>query len=315
MAKRKQETNSRDSEMVVSVRKVVRLLSQSEKGRVILPQLEARFSKVYTFVEQESKYLYWASLLDNEIGKAKRPLSSTHPNDRVFALIRAMLERTSSHVFANIIATMTGSGFTVEAIARVIIEASVNVTYILKSDPPANLVRYLYSHVDKERKELEQWLRSLHELTGDELTYHQNRIATKERLLQDFEQITAQLAEDVGIQASQRAWPSIAERFRAIGKEVEYRTVYASLCSQVHGDAEDIFNVHLVESMQMAGLAESMAMGNTMFQRTALRFSMIYFMQAVSAFAKVYSFQKLYKKAQEGQGDIQAIQYTVGFEA
>ena len=38
-------------------------------------------------------------------------------------------------------------------------------------------------------------------------------------------------------------WPtSIFDRFREIGKEVGYRTVYVALCSQAHNDAEDILN-------------------------------------------------------------------------
>jgi len=37
-------------------------------------------------------------------------------------------------------------------------------------------------------------------------------------------------------------WPSIFDRFKEIGNEVGYRTVYAALCSQAHNDAEDVLN-------------------------------------------------------------------------
>lgn len=37
-------------------------------------------------------------------------------------------------------------------------------------------------------------------------------------------------------------WPNIFDRFKEIDKEVEYRTVYAALCSQAHNDAEDALN-------------------------------------------------------------------------
>ncbi len=38
------------------------------------------------------------------------------------------------------------------------------------------------------------------------------------------------------------AWPSVFDRFKHIGKELTYRTVYAALCSQSHNDAEDLLN-------------------------------------------------------------------------
>jgi hypothetical protein len=38
----------------------------------------------------------------------------------------------------------------------------------------------------------------------------------------------------------------LADRFRAIGDEVDYRVLYAAMCSQTHNDAEDLFNTFVL---------------------------------------------------------------------
>ena len=46
----------------------------------------------------------------------------------------------------------------------------------------------------------------------------------------------------VNFDAVDLKWPSIFDRFKETKGEVNYRTVYAALCSQAHNDAEDILN-------------------------------------------------------------------------
>jgi hypothetical protein len=47
---------------------------------------------------------------------------------------------------------------------------------------------------------------------------------------------------DIDFDNNNVKWPNIFERFRALNKEVEYRTLYMALCSQAHNDAEDVLN-------------------------------------------------------------------------
>ena len=42
--------------------------------------------------------------------------------------------------------------------------------------------------------------------------------------------------------AKANAWPNLIDRLSALDRRLEYRTVYAAMCSQAHHDAEDILN-------------------------------------------------------------------------
>lgn len=54
--------------------------------------------------------------------------------------------------------------------------------------------------------------------------------------------LTQDFASGAGITRPPQPWPKIADRFKAVGNEVDHRVLYAAMCSQTHNDAEDLFN-------------------------------------------------------------------------
>lgn len=133
-----------------------------------------------------------------------------------------------------------------EALCRTAIEGSVNLHYVSLGDSMAKQIAYFKHHLATERKQNLAWRRSVENSSypGEVKVHHLQRIADKDDTLDHYEYgLKTSLALcNVDFDAVVEKWPSIFDRFREIGEEVGYRTVYAALCSQAHNDAEDILN-------------------------------------------------------------------------
>ena len=133
-----------------------------------------------------------------------------------------------------------------EALCRTAIEGSVNLHYVSLGDSMTKQIAYFKHHLATERKQNQSWKRSIESSSypDDAKAHHLQRISDKDDTLEHYEYgLKTSLALcDVDFDVVETKWPSIFDRFKDIGDEVGYRTVYAALCSQAHNDAEDILN-------------------------------------------------------------------------
>ncbi|HHR1158751.1 TPA: DUF5677 domain-containing protein [Raoultella ornithinolytica] len=133
-----------------------------------------------------------------------------------------------------------------EALCRTAIEGSVNLHYISLGDSMAKQISYFKNHLETERKQNQNWKRSIEDSSySDEAKAdHLQRFADKDRILDQYEYAlkTSLALNNIDFDEVDLKWPSIFDRFKEIGQEVEYRTIYAALCSQTHNDAEDSLN-------------------------------------------------------------------------
>lgn len=133
-----------------------------------------------------------------------------------------------------------------EALCRTAIEGSVNLHYISLGDSMTKQISYFKNHIETERKQNKNWKRSIEDSTySDEAkAEHLQRISDKDRTLDHYEYAlkTSFALSNIDFDIVSLKWPSIFERFKEIGQEVGYRTIYAALCSQAHNDAEDSLN-------------------------------------------------------------------------
>lgn len=133
-----------------------------------------------------------------------------------------------------------------EALCRTAIEGSVNLHYVSLSNSMTKQIAYFKHHLATERKQNQAWRRSIESSSypDNAKAHHLQRISDKDDALDNYEyglKVSLALC-DVDFDVVESKWPSIFDRFREIGDEVGYRTVYAALCSQAHNDAEDILN-------------------------------------------------------------------------
>lgn len=133
-----------------------------------------------------------------------------------------------------------------EALCRTAIEGSVNLHYVSLDDSMTKQISYFKHHLATERKQNQAWKRSVEESSypDNAKVHHLEKISEKDKSLDVYEHAlkTSLALCDVDFDAVDSKWPNVFERFKEIGDEVGYRTVYAALCSQAHNDAEDVLN-------------------------------------------------------------------------
>ncbi len=108
-------------------------------------------------------------------------------------------------------------------------------------------ISYFKKYIETERRQNINWKKSVESsgYTEEGKKIHYDRITKKEDALSIYENLLRESLSLAGVNYndSDYKWPSIFDRFKEIGDEVGYRTVYVALCSQAHNDAEDILNI------------------------------------------------------------------------
>lgn len=141
---------------------------------------------------------------------------------------------------------LVGQFPSVEALCRTAIEGAVNLHYVSLGDSIGKQIAYFKYHLITERKQNQNWKTSIErsEYPKEVKEHHLRKIKEKYDTLDFYESSLRESLNLAGINFDKAnlKWPSIFDRFKEIGNEVGYRTVYAALCSQAHNDAEDILN-------------------------------------------------------------------------
>lgn len=150
-----------------------------------------------------------------------------------------------------------------EALSRTALEGAVNLHFVSIGDSMGKQIAYFKKYLETERRQNENWKKSVQESNYpvDAKEHHFERINTKETSLDHYEDMLKRSLSLAGVNydVSDMKWPSIFERFREIGDEVGYRTVYAALCSQAHNDAEDVLNSIMARvSANVQGLEDAL---------------------------------------------------------
>ncbi len=159
-----------------------------------------------------------------------------------WGMVRAMILRGFAHADAGFVCLAAGSAATSEVVSRVVLESALHVLYILEQDGVGRLYDYLASYVAQERSELAKWEAVLRGMPDEEAAVHRQEIERKREAIDQQDVIVRTFAADAGIARPSQPWPKVADRFRALGDEVDHRVLYAAMCSQAHNDAEDLFN-------------------------------------------------------------------------
>ncbi|TCK90845.1 DUF5677 domain-containing protein [Paraburkholderia sp. BL9I2N2] len=148
-----------------------------------------------------------------------------------------------------------------EALCRTAIESAVNLQYASYGDDVGNVIAYFRLYLATERDQNKSWLKSVEKSNGpnEEKEYHRDCIRKKYENLDVCENALRESFSIMGIDFDSRrgSWPSIFDRFCKINKEIDYRTIYAALCSQAHNDPEDILNNLMSRIIQIDGIEEN----------------------------------------------------------
>lgn len=180
-----------------------------------------------------------------------------------------------------------------EALCRTAVESAVNLHYASCGDDVGNVLAYFRNYIATERGQNKTWLTSVEKSNypPEAKDHHRALIEDKERSLDLYEDALRKSLSIINIDYDNHpgSWPSIFDRFSKIGKEVDYRTIYAALCSQAHNDPEDILNNLMSRIVEFDGYAESVEIEKYVFSLNMVLISICFYVEASAMYLAKYN--------------------------
>jgi hypothetical protein len=209
-------------------------------------------------------------------------------SDPSVGLVLNLLHRNFEHAEAAILALVTGSGSSAEVVARASVESSVNILYILAGDPVARLRAYFDYYLESVDAQVLKWKAQLTELNENEAAIHQaaldRRVAANAHV--------RRVVDGVFGSARERWAKNINERFKCIGESLGYRTFYARMSSEAHGDAEETLR-YFIGRISDETVLEAMALETVWATRFYIYYAVSFFLRASLTYARNYALSKV----------------------
>lgn len=140
-----------------------------------------------------------------------------------------------------------------EILSRSVFESAVTTAFIVKKDPSQRFAQFFRAYVRTEREQNLKWSREVEGTPLKAQTDHRKRINQKYEAMDAYEEFIALYIAHCEIDPKKTdTWPSLIDRLTELGRRIDYRTVYAAMCSQSHHDAEDVLNHFLANSLKGA---------------------------------------------------------------
>jgi len=211
-----------------------------------------------------------------------------HETEYSHGLVKTMLKRAYDHVEASIVALVTDSTASAEVLSRAVVEASMNVRYVIRGEPFSRLGTYFWNFIREDAKAIQNWEKELIGLSKVEADAIQPMIDRRWERNRGSKMFVADL---FGHCSTDEKWPNIAEKFKAVEESMTYRTVYSRMCAQVHNDAEDLLSDFVVATQNPKRL-QQMRQETIAFGRLMVYCGIEVFLRALLDCAKVYRFSK-----------------------
>lgn len=265
-------------------------------------------------VQREIPAIYWTLRARREINNSLSSRVKDLIIEPTWGLLLSMLDRVFEHVEGSIIAFVTGSPASAEVIARTVVESALNVMYIL-DDRINRLNQYFSYYINQERKELKKWSDLAIKMEKKEAHIHNLHIEQKRQVLDTIETFVNKSNEQIGFKNASGVWPkTIAERFKLLGFETSYRTVYAAMSSQTHNDAEDLLNYFIFVSSGNKELLERGGIETVNFSRLLMYIGVHYYIEATHRYAKSFGLDEAIPIMIKGKDAIEEIQLGIILE-
>lgn len=158
---------------------------------------------------------------------------------RIHSLIN-LLGRVFEHAQAMLVAIATGSPASAEALARIVVEGSVNVMYLAAVGDSGTLLQFFRSWLGEHDRKLSEWKQKIQ---GEEFSGRVSAmIEARRQVVGALEGYLRTVEFQCAIDATSPAveWPkSLFKRFEALGRETDYYESYHRLSGASHLTVED----------------------------------------------------------------------------
>jgi len=207
-------------------------------------------------------------------------------------LLITLVKRMFDVVSGTVSLLVLGRPQQAEILSRTVMESALSLLYLAKADSGARLIQYFEHYIAQEREQNRKWQRELTALADERRADHNARISDKNEALDNMALFLERFAQTVGVKyPSERGYPNFLGICTALGKAIDYRTVYMAMCSQAHHDAEDILNDLIV------GLAPNQEKQSAQLERETNNFSIFlvlhsirYYLECLGSIGERYKF-------------------------
>lgn len=177
-------------------------------------------------------------------------LDQLDSSDPLGGLIIKLIDRTYTTVAGSLALIALGHLREAEILSRSVFESAATTVYIVNEAPSLRFAQFFRDYVREEREQNRKWAKELEVLPPETQQYHRKLIEKKNKAMDGYEQFIDNFIRHCGVDPGETMrWPSLIDRLTVLGRRIEYRTVYAAMCSQTHHDAEDILNLFWANSM------------------------------------------------------------------
>jgi hypothetical protein len=208
-----------------------------------------------------------------------------------FGVLCQLTERAYEHVAASVVCFLTKNAATAEVAARVAIESTVNIRFIMSGDRNSLLLAWLRAYVAHDTKQIDQWEQAVGSLPVNEKRENTSRIAKRRQVNRHRRDFLAQAEREfasLGAVDIHARWPSVADRFERIGESVAYRTTYARLSSQTHADAEETINYIVFQCVGDEELSVQMSRETIAFSEYLIAYGIYFYLLTMSKLCEAF---------------------------
>lgn len=207
-----------------------------------------------------------------------------------------MLQIMYKYASSALILALSEQNAAAEIVSRTVVESAINLMYVLHSDTNQRVAYYIADYYYREMDELNRWEKDTKQLNDEQgRNIYLMTIVRKRYILNTLPNMFSQIA---GVSfPSKKQWKkqkiSIAKKFASLGREIEYRTVYAALCTQVHNAPEDLINNMLVNAISnLTGsdhYANALQIEESDFAKTMALRAIGYYLESMIEFLNHYN--------------------------
>jgi hypothetical protein len=214
---------------------------------------ESHFIRFDNIFEDDRIGVYWLQKINNSIEDALKsridPISTLGPT---WAITRTMLARVYEHCEGSFVTWITGTWSSAEVAVRAVMEAAVNLMYIVSDDKEKRLVQYFSNFWDTQKKFSRRRLEMASRLQDEAANAYKDAAEQNIKFEGSRENLLNTILLNEGfLSVNEPGWPEkILDRFISLGMEEEYKTVYSFLSSEAHNDASAVVDFMIYQALE-----------------------------------------------------------------
>lgn len=206
---------------------------------------------------------------------------------RIHSLLN-LLGRIFEHAQAMLVAVATGSPASAEALARIVVEGSMNVMYLATLGDARTLIEFFESWLTEHDRKLTKWKERIQgEDYADKVS---SMIEARRGVIVGLESYLRHIEEECSIDKTTKEaeWPrSLLKRFEALRRETDYYESYHRLSGASHITGEDTLT-WLVSLNVPADQRHRMGVEAWAYSIMMTRIASRFFVEAVASCAIAY---------------------------